>query len=79
MAKTVGAETKNKSIFWSVTLSTNNGIKTKTYMDLKTLCEDLKIHRSNVYRIYNGLQSTRKKHILAIEKFKLVRSSDMED
>ena len=73
MGKTQGAITKNKTIFWRATLMTNSGIKTIEYRDLKTLCMELHIHRSNVYRIYNGYQvSSRKKNILAIEKFKSV-------
>ncbi len=57
-----------KTISWSVKLRTNNGIETKTYRDLKSLSEDLRIHRSIVYRIYNGqVSSGRHKNILGID------------
>jgi hypothetical protein len=58
-----------KTISWSVKLRTNNGIETKTYRDLKSLSEDLRIHRSIVYRIYNGqVPRGRHKNILGIDK-----------
>lgn len=61
-----------KTISWSVKLRTKTGIETKTYRDLKSLSEDLRIHRSIVYRIYNGqTTSGRHKNILRIDKMGL--------
>ena len=72
MPKPVGAVTKNKCISWSVKLRNKDGVVIKNYRDLKTLSEDLGIHRSIVYRIYNNEQSTtkRKKNILSITKLR---------
>ena len=72
MPKTIGAVTRNKCITWSVKLRTSDGVVNKNYRDLKTLSEDLGIHRSIVYRIYNNEQSTtkRKKNILSITKLR---------
>jgi len=69
MTKPIGSVTINKCISWRVKLRTNNGIEEKHYRDLKTLSEDLGIHRSVVYRICNQQQvASRRKNILAIDK-----------
>ena len=72
MPKPIGAVTINKCISWSVKLRNNDGVVIKNYRDLKSLSEDLGIHRSIVYRIYNNEQSTtkRKKNILSITKLR---------
>ena len=72
MPKTIGAVTRNKCITWCVKLRTNDGVIIKNYRDLKTLSQDLGIHRSIVYRIYNNKQSTtrNKKNIISILKLR---------
>lgn len=68
MPKPVGAVTVNKCISWSVKIRTKEGIQTLLYRDLKSLSQDLGIHRSVVHRIYNGKTSGIRKNILGIEK-----------
>lgn len=61
-----------KKISWSVKVRTKTGTETKTYRDLKSLSDDLRIHRCIVYRIYNGQTSSgRHKNILSIDKMLL--------
>jgi len=70
MPKTTGAITKNKNIFWKVALRDQGIIQEKTYSNLKELCNDLNIDRSNVYRIRNGISKPlRKNKIISIDKF----------
>lgn len=68
MPKPVGAITVNKCISWSVKIRTAEGIETLFYRDLKSLSQDLGIHRSVVHRIYNGKSTAKRKNILGIEK-----------
>ncbi len=72
MPKTIGAVTRNKCITWSVKLRTSDGVTIRNYRDLKTLSQDLGVHRSIVYRIYNNKQSTtrNKKNIISIVKLR---------
>jgi hypothetical protein len=72
MTKPVGAVTRNKCITWRVKLRINDGFIIKNYRDLKSLSQDLGIHRSIVYRIYNNKQSTtrNKKNIVSIDKLR---------
>ena len=67
--KTVGAETVNKRINWRVLLRDGSDI---TYRDLKTLCDELNINRTNVYKIATGRSKpVRKKNIVSVEKIYL--------
>jgi hypothetical protein len=69
MAKTIGAITKNKNISWRVQMRTADGIQEANYPNLKLLCSDLNIHRTNVYKIRNGFtKPIRKRHIISIDK-----------
>ena len=67
--KTPGAETVNKRINWRVMLQDGRDI---TYRDLKTLCDELNINRTNVYKIATGRSKpVRKKNIVSVEKIYL--------
>ena len=66
MPKTLGAETINKRINWRVMLGDG---EERIYPNLISLCGELNIHRSSVYKIANGkTKPVRKKNIINIEK-----------
>ena len=72
MGKCAGAITKNKKISWGAEVRTTEGLQNRNYANLTDLCLDLDIHRSNVYKIRNGLsRPVRKKHIISITKYRL--------
>lgn len=72
--KTKGAETKNKNINWRVCLTSGDEV---IYKNLKELCIDQDINRTNVYRLANGVSKpTRKKNIRSIEKIYLDTIND---
>jgi hypothetical protein len=74
MAKTYGAVTKNKNVNWRVDLSDGNH---KIYTNLKDLCAEQNINRSNAYKLAIGKSKPlRKKHIESIEK---IYNKDIDD
>lgn len=67
--KTKGSETVNKNINWRVKLKEGGD---RYYKNLRMLCEDLNINRTNVYKIQTGrAKPLRKKNIIEIEKIYL--------
>ena len=64
--KTMGAETINKRINWRVELKDGGELQFK---DLKSLCDELEINRTSVYKIQTGRsRPLRQKEIINIEK-----------